>query len=176
MPKTYKHVSKSKSKIKSKIKSKSKIKNKKNKKHNLSSIKTNINKDSLSLEDVSLLDFKKSKSFSVATTLTQYKSKSHIGEIYDYKPLHDKINNLCINKLIVKEPSLDKKNSKQICECIFDKNKDLSITELENRIKQKKDIPSTNCITILDKLLKTSNNDVKNSETQQSKKSKKSKK
>jgi hypothetical protein len=116
--------------------------------------KSNNSIDELSLEDKSLLDFKKSKSFSVATTLSEYKSKSHIGEIYDYKPLHDKINNICINKMISKELSLNKKNSKEICECLFDKNKNLSIIELESRIKQKKDTPSSNCITLLDKFTK----------------------
>ena len=109
----------------------------------------------LSLEDRSLLDFKQTKSFSVATSLSQYKSKSHIGELYDYKPLNDKINNLCINKITTKEPSLNKKNSKTICECLFNKNKDLSISDLESKVNQKKDIPSSHCITILDKFKKS---------------------
>ena len=112
----------------------------------------------LSLEDRSLLDFKQTKSFSVATSLSQYKSKSHIGELYDYKPLHDKINNLCINKITTKEPSLNKKNSKTICECLFNKNKDLSISDLESRVNQKKDIPSSNCITLFDKFTKIKTN------------------
>ena len=112
----------------------------------------------LSLEDRSLLDFKQTKSFSVATSLSQYKSKSHIGELYDYKPLHDKINNLCINKITTKEPSLNKKNSKTICECLFNKNKDLSISDLESKVNQKKDIPSSNCITLFDKFTKIKTN------------------
>ena len=139
------------------IKKSNKIKKSKKTNINMNSDenKNGFSLDSLSLEDRSILDFKKTKYFSVATPLSQYKSQSHIGELYDYKPLHDKINNLCINKIIVKEPSINKKNSKQICECIFDKNKDLSIIELENRIKQKKDIPSSHCITILDKFKKS---------------------
>ena len=148
MPKKIKNKSKhSKSKH-------SKSKHNKSKHTKSKHTKSKHSKDELSLEDKSLLDFKKSKSFSVATTLSEYKSKSHIGELYDYKPLHDKINNICINKIISKEPTLNKKNSKEICECLFDKNKDLSIIELESRIKQKKDTPSSNCITLLDKFTK----------------------
>ena len=130
--------------------------------------KSKHSKDELSLEDKSLLDFKKSKSFSVATTLSEYKSKSHIGEIYDYKPLHDKINNICINKIIIKEPSLNKKNSKEICECLFDKNKDLSIIELESRIKQKKDTPSSNCVKLLDKFTNPNKKSKKTSKSSKS--------
>ena len=127
---------------------------------------------SLSLDDHSLLDLKKSKSFSVATTLSEYKSKSHIGDIYDTKPLHDKINNLCVNKIITKEPSLNKKNSKKICECLFEKNKDLSITELESKIKNKIHTPSSHCITILDTLTKINAKSSKSSSKSSNKKSK----
>ena len=146
--KNKKKNSKKHSKKNSKTNSKKKFKNKskKNEKQYVSE---------LSLEDQSLVDFKKSKSFSVATSLSEYKSKSHIGEIYDYKPLHDKINMMCSKKIIDKEPKLNKKTSKQICECLFNKNKNLTITELETRINKKKDTPSSECIIILDNYMKT---------------------
>jgi hypothetical protein len=111
-------------------------------------------KNNFSLEDMSLLDYKKSKSFFSASSLSTYKSKTHIGEIYDYKPLHDKINNICIKNMIKKQPILNKKISKDLCECIFDKNKELSIIDLESRVKNKKHIPSIDCITIYDKFNK----------------------
>ena len=132
-------------------KSKSKNTKSKSKKPILSSIKKD---NSFSLEDLSLLDYKTKKSFSSATSLSNYKTKTHIGEIYDYKPLHDKINNICIKNIIKKKPSLNKKISKDICECIFNKNKDLSINDLESRIKTKKYTPSIECITIYDKFNK----------------------
>ena len=65
--------------------------------------------------------------------------------------MHDKINNICVKNIIKKKPSLNKKISKELCECIFDKNKELSIIELENRLKNKKYTPSIECITIYDK-------------------------
>ena len=107
-----------------------------------------------SLEDTSLMDLKKSKSIFSTSSLSTYKTKTHIGEIYDYKPLHDKINTICIKNMIKKQPTLNKKISKDICECIFDKNKELSIIDLESRIKNKKYIPSIDCITIYDKFHK----------------------
>lgn len=111
--------------------------------------------ENYSSEEKSLLDLLKSKHISVATSVSSIKSKSHISDIYDYKPLHDKINMMCSKKIIDKEPKLNKKTSKQICECLFNKNKDLTITELETRINKKKDTPSSECITILDNYMKT---------------------
>jgi hypothetical protein len=113
----------------------------------------NDNKNS-SLEDTSLMDYKKTKSLFSTSSLSTYKTKTHIGEIYDYKPLHDKINSICIKNMIKKQPTLNKKISKDICECIFDKNKELSIIDLESRIKNKKYVPSIDCITIYDKFHK----------------------
>lgn len=145
-----------------KTKKTNKMKSKKMKsKKTLKSLKTN--KQTLNLEDMSLLDYKKTKEFSSITSLSNYKSKTHIGEIYDYKPLHDKINNICIKNIIKKQPSLNKKISKDLCECIFDKNKELSIVELENRIKNKKYTPSIECITIYDKFNKKNKNKNKTS-------------
>ena len=133
------------------MKNKSNNKKKTLKKKNLSKNNKDFKDVSVSLEDVSLLDYKTKKSFSVATSLSNYKSKTYIGEIYDYKPLHDKINNMCIKNIIKKKPHITTKVSKNICECIFDKNKDLSINDLDTRLKNKNYIPSIDCITIYDK-------------------------
>lgn len=104
-------------------------------------------------ESKSLSDFKKNKSISLTTNITDIKKKSSVGEIYSLKPLHNKIQNLCSNKISVHKINnlpIDKKVSKNICECLFEKNKNLSINDLENRINNKKDTPGSQCITILD--------------------------
>ena len=129
-------------------------KTKKSKKSKKTMNSISHDKKIFSLEDISLLDYKQSKSFASASSLSTYKTKTHIGEIYDYKPLHDKINNICIKNMIKKQPNLNKKISKDLCECIFDKNKELSIIDLESRVKNKKHIPSIDCITIYDKFNK----------------------
>ena len=136
----------------------------------LSKLNTN-NVKTLNLEDMSLLDYKKTKSFSSVSSLSAYKTKTHIGEIYDYKPLHDKINNICIKNMIKKQPILNKKISKDLCECIFDKNKELSIIDLESRLKNKKYIPSIDCITIYDKFNKKNKKNKNNKHTKSDKKS-----
>ena len=77
----------------------------------------------LDLADQSFIDFKKSKSISITTKLSDIK-ESKIGELYDTKILHDKLNSLCIKKVSAKGLPITKKVSKDICECLFDKNKD----------------------------------------------------
>ena len=141
-------------------KSKKHSKSKKQNKSKKSKQSKQLQED-LSLEDSSLLDYKTKKSFSSVTSLSNYKSKTHIGEIYDYKPLHDKINNICITNMLKKKPSLNKKISKELCECIFDKNKDLSINDLEKNIESKTYIPSIDCITIYDKFNKKNMKNIK---------------
>ena len=153
-------MTKQKNKKKTNIKHKKHINNrnssnnideKEDKKKNAKYDKDDKDTKETNLENLSLLDYKTKKSFSVATSLSNYKSKTYIGEIYDYKPLHDKINNMCINSLMAKKKNINKKISKNICECIFDKNKELSIIELDNKVKNKKYTPSTECIKIYDK-------------------------
>jgi len=128
----------------------------------------NVNKKydfDLDLADQSFIDFKKSKSISITTKLSDIK-ESKIGELYDTKILHDKLNSLCIKKVSAKGLPITKKVSKDICECLFDKNKELSVSELENKVMKKTETPGSQCIQILDKAL------LKYKEKSKSKKSK----
>jgi hypothetical protein len=121
--------------------------------------------------DKSLLDFRKQKSISVATTITDIKS-SKIGELYEVKPIHDNIQRLCQLKLqgkALKEDTepLPKHISKRVCDCLFEKNQKLRIIDLEKMVKNKVETPASGCITILDSYKM-------NKQTQSQKQSKKS--
>lgn len=110
--------------------------------------------DSANLSDKSSLDnFIKSKSISGTSNPSDIKKSSYIGEVYGVKDLHNKIQHMCITKVSnkkIKNLNLNKKIGKQICECLFDKNKDLSISDLETRVLNKKHTPGSECIKILD--------------------------
>jgi len=117
--------------------------------------KFNLDLD-LDMTDKSLLDFKKTKSISVASKISDLKS-SKIGELYDVKPIHDNMHKLCLLKLQAKTDKsnipIPKKTNKDICECLFEKNKGLRIAELEMLVKQRMDTPASSCVSILDKYL-----------------------
>ena len=106
----------------------------------------------LDLTDKSFLDFKKSKNISINTKLSSIK-ESTIGELYDTKILYDSINKLCLKKVSSKGLLLTKKVSKDICNCLFDKNKNLSVNELENKVLSKTETPGSQCIKVLDNFL-----------------------
>ena len=106
----------------------------------------------LDLSNKSFLDFKKSKSISITTKLSSIK-ESKIGEIYDTKILYDGINKLCVKKVSNKGLSLTKKASKDICNCLFHKNRNLSVNELEKKVLSKIETPGSQCIKVLDKFL-----------------------
>ena len=113
----------------------------------------------LDLSDQSLLDFKQSKSISIATKSSDIKS-SRLGELYSVKSIHDSIMRLCQNKVQAKASkhagtSIPKSVSKDICNCLFEKNKGLTVTELEKKIEQHDETPASSCISILDKHLST---------------------
>jgi hypothetical protein len=100
-----------------------------------------------------LLNFKSNKSISIATNISDIKSGSSIDDIYSIKELHDNMQKICINKVIKKKSqgiSLNRKISKDLCDCLFDKNKDLTITELESKINNKLETPGSQCIKLLD--------------------------
>jgi hypothetical protein len=109
----------------------------------------------LDMTDKSLRDFQASKSITVATTKSDITS-SKIGELYDVKPIHENIQNLCQLKVagkIAKEypnEEIPKHVPKHICKCLFEKNSGLRIAELEKLVKNKMDTPASSCITILD--------------------------
>ena len=115
----------------------------------------------LDMTDKSLLDFKKAKSISVASRITDLKS-SKISELYEVKPIHDNMQRLCLLKMQAKSSKdipIPKKVCKDICECLFEKNKELTIDELEKRINARIDTPASQCITILDNYLDKTSND-----------------
>jgi hypothetical protein len=117
--------------------------------------KSNSLEVDLDMTDKSLIDFKKSKSISVATKQSDIKS-SKIGELYEVKPIHDNIHRICQLKLqgrYLKESAkpMPKQTSKKICECLFEKNKALRINELEKLVKNRQETPASACITLLDK-------------------------
>ena len=137
-----------------KLKSKNKSKLKKDNKEANKEVNKNIksNDYELNLTDKSFLDFKKSKSISISTKLSDIK-ESKIGELYDTKIFYNKINNLCIKKVSNKGLPLTKKVSTNICSCLFDKNKNLSVSELEKKVLSKTETPGSQCVKILDKFL-----------------------
>ena len=104
----------------------------------------------------SLLDFKKSKSLTTLSKPSDIKSMTSVGEFYNLLELHDNINKHCINKVkikIVDGIQLNKKVSKDICNCLFEKNKNLSIENLEEKTNNKINTPGSSCISILDKFI-----------------------
>lgn len=109
----------------------------------------------LDMTDKSLKDFQASKSITVATTKSDITS-SRIGELYEVKPIHDNIQRLCNLKVagkIAKEypdSNVPGNVSKQICKCLFEKNRGLRIAELEKLVKTRMDTPASSCISILD--------------------------
>ena len=70
---------------------------------------------SLDITDKSLIDFKKTKSISIASSIADLKS-SKIGELYDVKPVHDNMQRLCQNKIqskSLKTTPISKSNAKK---------------------------------------------------------------
>ncbi len=123
-------------------------------KHSKKQIKNRESKDMLldiDYTDASISDFRQKKSISVATTESDIKS-SKIGELYDVKPIHDNIQRLCQLKLqgrSLKEEGkpLPKNVNKNICECLFEKNRLLRVVDLENIIKKQMETPASSCFS-----------------------------
>jgi len=101
-------------------------------------------------EDSSILDLISKKSFTGVSSKSSMKSESYIGEIYNYKPLQNKINAYCKTKILKQDPTITKSVQNKLCNCLFLKNKDLTVEELEEKIKNKLQTPSTHCIKIYD--------------------------
>jgi hypothetical protein len=108
--------------------------------------------------------FRKSKSISIASRLTDVKD-TQIGELTDMKPIHDVMSNLCISKMSKKKyimpdtgdmKPINKKLATSVCECLFEKNRDLSVNELEKKVRHLIETPASGCINILDKHFETS--------------------
>ena len=116
------------------------------------------NKSKQSTTLTSLIDFKKDKSFTILTKPSEIKSSTNIGEFYNLLEIHDNINKSCLNKVKDKEINgikLNKPIAKKICNCLFEKNKNITIEKLEKKVNEKKQTPASSCIKILDDFLKT---------------------
>jgi hypothetical protein len=131
-------------------------KNKKNKRvsntNKNNNINSNINKTTLT----SILDYKKNKSLTTFSKPSDIKSATSVGEFYNLLEIHDNINKNCINKVklkVVDGIQLNKKVSKDICNCLFEKNKNLNIKTLEEKTQNKLHTPGSSCISILDKFI-----------------------
>lgn len=105
----------------------------------------------------SLVDFKKSKSLTILSKPSDIKSITSVGEFYNLLDIHDNINKNCINKVKNKNidgVQLNKNIAKNICSCLFEKNKDLTIEKLESDTNKKIQTPGSSCIYILDNFIK----------------------
>ena len=114
-------------------------------------------------------DFTKTKSLTSLSKPSDIKSTTSVGDFYNLIDMYDNINKNCINKIkdnVVDGIKLNKKVAKDICNCLFEKNKDLTIEELENKTKNKIHTPGSSCISILDKFI----NNEKNKNNKKSKK------
>lgn len=132
----------------------------------------------LDITDKSLLDFKKTKYISVASKVSDLKT-SKIGEFYEVKPIRDNMQRLCLVKIqgkSSKEVPITKSVSKDICECLFEKNKELSYAELEKLVLTRNETPASECITILDKYLEKNSGKSKSTTTSRTTKKYSSKK
>ena len=61
-------------------------------------------------------------------------------------------------KALQSKVPLSKNVSKDICTCLFEKNKLLSIAELEQKVASRTETPASSCISILDTYLQKINN------------------
>ena len=114
----------------------------------------NVKKFYFDFTDKSLSNFKNLHSLSLTTSSSSNLKTSKLGDIYDVKQIGDKMNKLCEDKLnskSVNDIQLNTHVSKKICKCLFEKNKNLTINDLEYRINNRHDTPASHCITILDK-------------------------
>ena len=154
----------------------------KRKSGNRKSSRKTVKKMQSNKESMTMDDFKKSKSISIISTMTDLKKKSTVGELYEVDDLKNIMNTQCsktVGNKVVDGVSM-KKISNQICNCLFDKNKDLSLSELEERMKNKMDTPGTECIKIVDAYvaknrIKSRKSKLRKSKSQKTRKSQKNK-
>jgi hypothetical protein len=150
--------------MKSKIRQSKKKLSKKNKKtKKVKPNKSKKSKKTWSLSDDILSSdemakFRSSKSVSLASRLTGIKD-TLVSELIEL-PISESIYKLCskkLEKLKYINPSTGEKHkitnelANNVCHCLFNKNKDLSISELEKKVTMKVETPASECIKILDK-------------------------
>ena len=133
-------------------------KNKKHKKVSNTNKNSDVNKTDVNTSTLtSILYYKKNKSLTTFSKPSDIKSATSVGEFYNLLEIHDNINKNCINKVklkVVDGIQLNKKVGKDICNCLFEKNKNLNIKTLEEKIQNKIHTPGSSCISILDKFVK----------------------
>ncbi len=136
---------------------------KKSKKNRKVKHKSKKSKQKWSLSDEILTSnemtkFRSSKSVSLASRLTGIKD-TLVSELIEL-PISESIYKLCskkLEKLKYVHPSTGEKSritnqlANNVCHCLFNKNKDLSISELEKKVNMKIETPASECIKILDK-------------------------
>jgi hypothetical protein len=124
-----------------------------NSKHDRSMLSMKHLKDSKSV-----LDFKNAKSISALSDLSSLKN-TQVGELYELYPIGKEMLNLCVKKMMKKKyimPNIDehknisKKLATSTCKCLFEKNKNLSINELEDMVLSMSPTPGSECIKVLD--------------------------
>jgi hypothetical protein len=138
-----------------------KVKKSKSSKQSITKIKSKSKTLTSIASMSSLLDFKKNKSLTTLSKPSDIKSMTSVGEFYNLLEMHDNINKHCINKVktkVVDGIQLNKKVSKDICNCLFEKNKNLSIEKLEEKTNKKINTPGSSCISILDKFIQEEKN------------------
>lgn len=101
--------------------------------------------------------FRSGKSISLASRLTGIKD-TLVSELLEL-PISDSIYSLCSSKLenqrYIKPSTNEKKKitkelANKVCYCLMNKNKDLSIAELEKKVNMKIETPASGCVKILD--------------------------
>ena len=116
-----------------------------------------LDDDILSTKEMT--EFRSSKSISLASRISGVKD-TLVSELLEFKPVSDVMFNLCTKKIeksryiqpdTGEKKKIDKNTSKEVCQCLFQKNKELSINELQQKTRLKLETPGSECIKILDK-------------------------
>ena len=125
----------------------------------------------INFNDKTITDFTSKHSTTILPSSSNIKSTSTIGNLYDIEQLRDKLQKQCIYK--IQNKSTDRINynktiSATLCKCLFDKNKDIKINDLEHKVNTKQHTPASRCILLLDKYKKQNKKLIKNSSTNKS--------
>jgi hypothetical protein len=118
------------------------------------------------------------KSITITSKISDIKKSASIGDLYDNDELHKNINSLCIKKVEKKSVGnvkMNKKVSSDICDCLFTKNQNLKLYELEKKVLNKEETPASECIKILDNYV-AKNKSRKSRKSRKTRKSRKSRK
>jgi hypothetical protein len=139
-------------------KSKKSRQSRQSKKTEKSALFSYVDKDNY-LQSVS--DFKDSKLLSYGSSSSDLKSFT-INDIILEKPIYNKMVSICKNKLEKYQSVIEKKDDEyaktiklnkskidKVCGCLLDKNKNLTVNELEKLTKSKHETPGSKCVLLL---------------------------